>query len=114
MKDFSWEWTEDMGEISGFGGGYEESCKRYMRIALAYFCAFPDEFKRFLQEEKTDDEKKALNKLEYQIGSVMDNGWDSGASGAQIMAAFSHAARVYRFGWESYKKEMRERRIRNE
>ena len=35
-------WTEDMGEISGFGGGYEEACRRMVWAGLAWLEGRPN------------------------------------------------------------------------
>ena len=36
------EYTKDMGEISGFGGGYEEACRKMVLAGLDWFDANPD------------------------------------------------------------------------
>ncbi len=36
-----YEWTDDMDEISGFGGGYEQDCRDMLAAALAWLDAHP-------------------------------------------------------------------------
>lgn len=65
----AYEWEPGMGEISGFGGGYEECCRAMLKAALEWLDAHPTADPKFhgfkgvygIAMEDNDD-AKALSK----------------------------------------------------
>lgn len=88
--------TPDMGEISGFGGGYEEACQKMMLVGLDHLSASPPVDKDHLTEQEWD-------KLRDVVGDSED-----GCSGMMVGAASSHALYAFRSGWEAYQEKRRE------
>src|SRR5690348_4082112 len=91
-----------MQEISGFGGKYEDCCRRMLAAALSWLDDHPDadpKFGSFGQEENAD--AKALSSAALKAADEMGYG----ASGAQHGAAISHALWIRKYGWAAYVRE---------
>lgn len=107
------EWTDDMAEISGFGGGYELCCRRMISMGCAWWSEHPDANPRFRGFEgiyglidETNADAEALTK------AVIDAS-DGEATGAMHQAAITHImAWRHRFAgsWRAYQAEMRKPR----
>lgn len=102
-------WTEDMAEISGFGGGYEECCREMLRAGLRWYAEHPDAKPRFkgfkevfglLMEDNED--AKVLSKAVLEPGKA-----GGGATGAMHQAVIGHLFKIRRDGWEAYVEAMR-------
>lgn len=106
--------TEEMGEISGFGGGYEEACQDMLEAGVKWLLAnkpeslvmkeSPNIFGIILTE---GDEAEALSK------AVID------ASGGEATGAMHHAvmSRLHYInanGWDAYVKVLLERDKNND
>lgn len=101
------EWTEDMREISGFGGGYERTCRAMVSAGCKWLADHPTADPQFhgfknvygvIAED--NDDAKALSK------AVTDaSGGD--CSGAMHHASISHCLFAHKNGWEAYQTEMR-------
>lgn len=94
-------WRDGMGEISGFGGGYEEACRQMLRAGLHWLDAHPDVDPQFhgykgvfgvISEDNED--AKALSK------AVLDAVPD--CSGAMHQAAIGACLYVRKNGWDAY------------
>ena len=93
-----------MGEISGFGGGYEEACRRMVCSGVDWLIANGQNFAAFgigfmfgndAARQSFDDAVTAA---------------EPGCSGAMHGAASSHACSIFWKGWDHYAEVMRERR----
>ncbi len=101
----AYEWTPEMGEISGFGGGYEETCRRMVRQGLEWWDAHPDanpQYKGFKNVFGlvTDENKDATD-----LDNAMMTGIDD-ATGAMHQACLSAIFFIRKNGWEKYQAEM--------
>lgn len=96
MRD-KYPWEDNMGEVSGFGGAYEDACRTMIYSGLAWLegnkC--PD-----LEDTGTPDYKA----LEEAVASP-----EPGCSGAMHSAAMSHCLFISRNGWDKYVQEMKKR-----
>ena len=116
-----YDWRSGMGEISGFGGGYEAACRSMLVRALDFWDEQGDSFdpKYHSYENITGvmvDDNADAKKLD---GAIMDaevvygNGererCGDGASGAMHQATVSHAFFVRANGWEKYVERMSKR-----
>lgn len=102
------EWTEDMRQISGFGGGYERACRQMVSQGCRWWSEHPEADPRFKGFKDvfglTVDENDDAKALEAAIHADVD-----GASGAMHQGAVSHVFAWRRFGsWLAYQKMMRE------
>lgn len=101
--------TEAMGEISGFGGGYEQTCRNMLAAGLDWLDEHPNADPRFECFEgiygvlaDDNDDAKALSK-------VVVAGADGDCTGAMHHAVVSHCLFICKNGWERYVEEMSKR-----
>lgn len=102
----SYDFTESMGEISGFGGGYEQTCRNMLKAGLEWWDAHPaanPSFRAFNGVygliDETNEDAKALSK------AVID-GAGGDCTGAMHQAVISSIFWIRKNGWEKYVKEM--------
>lgn len=96
-----YSWRDGMGEISGFGGGYEEACRTMLRAGLRWLDAHQDADPKFsgyvgvfgIVDESNED-AKALSK------AVMDAVPD--CSGAMHHGVVKACLYVRKNGWDAY------------
>lgn len=110
QRETQYVFTDDMDEISGFGGGYEQTCRNMLAAALEWLDEHPQaepKFKGFkevygiLMEDNED--AKALSKAatDAALGDC---------TGAMHQATISHALWIKRHSWREYCQKMRERK----
>lgn len=97
---------ETMGEISGFGGAYEDACRQMLKDGLEYLDANPDCHPRFQGFEGVygllmddNDDAKALTKA--MMKTVTD------PSGAMHQAVCMALLGIRKHGWPFYVGKMR-------
>lgn len=98
------EWTEDMGEISGFGHGYERACRAMLDAAVTWFDAHPDRFKNKEGELALSSEHPDFAALETAILAA-----EPEPSGAMFGAVVGHAFFIRKNGVEKWSAGLRER-----
>jgi len=102
--------TDDMDEISGFGGGYEQTCRNMLAAGLEWFDDHPDADPQFhgfrgiqgLIVEDNDDAKSLSAAVEAGDGGT-------GCTGAMHQAVIRSCLFIRSDGWERYCDEMRKR-----
>ena len=111
LKDYlenkaKYKFTKDMGEISGFGGGYEMTCRAMLDAGLQWFDANPNADPKFhgyknvygiIQEDNKDAEE--LTK------AVVDASFDD-CTGAMVQAVISSCLFIRKNGWDHYTEAM--------
>jgi hypothetical protein len=90
-------WSETMGEISGFGGGYENACRDMVYAGLLWLETRPN---ADLSSSRTTDAKA----LDAHILKACP-----GCSGAMHGAAMNAVAYVAKNGWAKYAEAMTKR-----
>lgn len=104
-----YEFTDDMQELSGFGGGYEAGCRKMVVAGLRWWDAHPDADPKFvgwkgifgvLAENNADAE--ALTKV------ITDA--EDGCTGAMHQAAIGHILWIRRHSWLAYVAESKARK----
>ena len=100
-----YEFTEEMGEISGFGGGYEQCCRNMLKAGLEWLDANPESDPQFHGFENVyggicedNDDAKALSK------AVVDAADD--CTGAMHQAVVSKILWIKKNGWDKYVEAM--------
>ena len=101
------QYTEDMREISGFGGGYETTCRAMVLAGLDWFDAHSEATPKFhgykgiygIIGEDNEDAKSLSNAI---VTAAKD------CTGAMHQAAVSHVLAARDMGWEKYVEKMRE------
>jgi hypothetical protein len=112
------QYTDDMREISGFGGGYEAACRAMVLAGLAWFDAHPDADPHFKGMSnifglilEDNDQAKALTEAVLNAPVIADDGRHTlarhEATGAMHHAAINHIFAARRLGWDRYCAEMR-------
>lgn len=100
-----YEFTSEMGEISGFGGSYEQCCRDMLKIALEWHDKNPNAKPRFKGYEGIygicfSDNKDAKSLEKAIIDSI------EGCTGAMFQAVISTYFWVIQNGWDAYVREM--------
>jgi len=119
-----YEFTEIMGEISGFGGSYEAGCRAMLKAGLEWWDSNPSADPKFQGFEgvyglitETNEDAKALteavmdaevNHPEMSGGKPFKVG--SEATGAMHHAVISHILFIRAKGWDEYTKQMSEKK----
>lgn len=107
-------WSEDMGEISGFGGGYEQCCRDMVLAGIAWMDAHPDSDPKFhgfrdVYGVILEDNEDARGLAEAVIAAAKGE-----ATGAQHHACIGHVLAYRRLGWDRYCARLRERETSTE
>lgn len=104
--EIRYQFTPDMREISGFGGGYESTCRAMLAAGLSWLDDHPDaspEFKGFpgiygvISEE--NDDAKAMTQ------AVIDAA-EGDCTGAMHQATISAVLWIKANGWDAYVAKM--------
>ncbi len=115
-------WTDDMDEISGFGGSYEEGCRRMVSAGVAWLDENPalkhavmfEEYKNVVGiaiprgEPAKELEDAMLGAPIYVDGKLTTCG-EYGVTGAMMQYSVHHAIHAEKLGWPAYQEWMREK-----
>jgi len=101
-------WTDDMREISGMGGGYENACRKMVSAGMAWLV------------DHKDGQKPEMGTYEGITGIAFARN-DAGVSfsdavgkavedctGAMHQFSCAHAKKAFEMGWPAYQEFMRE------
>ena len=97
-----------MGEISGFGGGYEETCRNMLYGALAYLdehCATHEKKKQtvklFFDQLRSDSPTQ-----EHPLEKAIMDACKDDCTGAMHGAVVSHLQCIINNGWDKWAAKM--------
>jgi hypothetical protein len=101
-----YQYTDRCAEISGFGGGYEEACRKMVIAGAEWLDEHPGAdikvsgFKNVfgLTNPETDDAKK--------LEDVMVAATGGDCTGAMLHATTKHVLYILHNGWDAYIREM--------
>ncbi len=101
-----YEFTKQMGEISGFGNGYEQCCRDMLKAGLKWWDENPEADPQFhgfkgvygLIAEDNDDAKA--------LSEAVVKGSGDDCTGAMHQAVVSSIFYIHRNGWDKYVEEM--------
>lgn len=103
------QWSDDMGEISGFGGGYEATCRAMVLAGIKWIDEHPEADPHFTGYKniygiinEDNDDAKALTQ------AVIDAAGGD-CTGAMHQASIGHVLAYKKFGWDEYRKQLIER-----
>jgi hypothetical protein len=109
-RDGDLAWRPEMGEVSGFGGGYELCCRAMLRAGVRWLREHPDAkpvFKGFAEAFGICiEDNEAAKQLSEAVLAACPGG---GASGAMHQATVTAALWIHGNGWERYCEEMSKR-----
>lgn len=107
QRETKYSFTSDMGEISGFGGGYEQTCRNMLAAGLEWLDDHPEADPQFRGMEgvygiirEENDDAKALSE-------AVVAGADGDCTGAMHQAVISSCLWIRKNGWEAYCESMR-------
>lgn len=103
--DDKYAWRPGMGEISGFGGGYEQACRRMLRAGLAWLDAHPTADPKISTSNSVYGIIREDNVDAKELSAVVGNAED-GCTGAMHQAVMSSLLFIRKHGWEKYVEEM--------
>ncbi len=104
MDERVWKHTPEMGEISGFGGGYEEACQQMLHQGVAYLVSLGERRPEFEVEtyrgvfgicDLTGPDAEGL-----EAAVMAGDGF--GATGAMHQAVMMRLRFIAEHGWERY------------
>lgn len=100
-----YEFTKKMGEISGFGGGYEQTCRAMLKAGLEFWDNNPSldpKYKGFKNVYGIlADNNADAKKLDEAIVNAVND-----MTGAMHQAVISSIFFIHKNGWEKYVEEM--------
>ena len=105
-----YKFTDDMGEISGFGEEYEEACRRMLNAGLEWLDNNPDAEPLVTENPNiygiVEEHGKEAKQLSKAIASSVPD-----CSGAMHHAVISSCLWIKENSWEEYCTMMRERKL---
>lgn len=103
-------YSEKMDEISGFGGGYEDACRKMVIAGIKWCDDNPRKKPRYKTFKNvygiTVDENPAMLEMQKIMLEVV--GGD--CTGAMMQACMGHVMFIRENGWEKYVEEMTKRK----
>jgi len=106
-----YEWTEDMGEISQFGGAYEECCRDMLFAALEWFDEHPGAERLFTGSADPFRVMHGENEEARSLSEAIRKAAKARGGATEAMFRFTlHVALVVQEdGWEAFQEAMRHR-----
>lgn len=104
-----YEWEDGMGEISGFGGGYEAACRAMVKAGCEFLDSRPDLSPSFQESPQIfgvtlpDDQMKLVEEV-----MLAASGGD--CTGAMMHACSRAVLAIKAKGWDWYKGKMSEKK----
>lgn len=96
------DWT-GLKEISGFGGGYEETCRKMVKAGVEWLRAHPGADLRATHTPGVfPDLWGGTPDFKAFQDAMVEGGGDGDCTGAQVCAATHHALLIHRKGWDEY------------
>jgi hypothetical protein len=100
-----YEFTPEMREISGFGGAYEDMCRKMVVAGLEWFDAHPNADPHYHGYKNIygiiDDCNEDAKELDKAIFGICPD-----CTGAMHQATVSHVLWIHGHSWDEYVKKM--------
>lgn len=115
------QWSDDMGEISGFGGGYEAVCRAMTLAGIAWVDANPTADPHFhgykgiygiLSEDNDDAKAMVAAMMDAPVmfdGKEIQKRAGDDCTGAMHQASCQHVLAYKKLGWDEYRKQLQNR-----
>jgi hypothetical protein len=100
--DEPFAWQPGMGEISGFGGGYEQCCRTMLQAGLQWLSRNPDIALRFKMYENVVGIAVAENDDSEVLNEVLMDAAGGDCTGAMHQAVVSHILWIQHHSWDEY------------
>ena len=110
MSRTKYVFTEACGEISGFGGGYEDACRTMVITGMEWLDDNPDKAAYMIKTMNDTGTLKLDNPTLKQMQQAMEDACPGGGStGAMMGATSQHVIRAHEQGWQAYMDILEER-----
>ena len=106
MTDSSARYTEDMSEISGFGGSYEQACRDMVIAGVEWFKRQDDPDPTIKTYRNVTGIAIPENEDAEALEEAMLETLDESPTGAMFQAAVNHVLFAAENGWEAYAEKM--------
>lgn len=106
--------TEDMGEISGFGGGYETCCQDMLEAGMKWLSKHPKAILEGRVFQNIYGLLKADSPDAKQLEAVVLRAANGEATGAMHHAVMSRLFWISENGWDAYCSELMSRKVEKE
>lgn len=104
-----YKYTDKCDEISGFGGSYEDGCRKMVIAGMEWFDKHPQSDPKFTEYKNIYGFINDENEDATQLTDHMNKSIDNEATGAMMQACVNHVKYAYKHGWDNYIKKMEER-----
>ena len=99
-------WRGGMGEISGFGGGYELTCRKMLRAGLRWMKENPDAEPQFKGYKGIYGIIDTDNEAAEQLSEAVVSASGGDCTGAMHQAVISHCLMIAQHDWDWYCEQM--------
>ena|SRR5579863_3829163 len=103
--------TPDMGQISGFGGGYEACCQDMLEAGVNWLIAHTTADISVLENPQIYGIIKEGTPETEELSEVVLDGAKGEATGAMHHAVMSRLAFIAKNGWDAYCSTLRNRKF---
>lgn len=110
VKNSKYQYTDDMSEISGFGGDYERTCRLMVIRGLIWFDKNATKKPEFQSYENIYGIINETNDDAEELSKVITMGLD--CTGAMHQACIGHILGIQEMGWENYCEKSRLRKLK--
>ena len=100
-----YQYTEDMREISGFGGSYEAACRAMVVAGLEWLDKKAEAVPEFSTYENIYGVINAENEDAKELRRVMAEAAGDDPTGAMMQATIGHVLWIKKNGWDKYCEE---------
>ena len=107
MAEFDFE---GLPEISGFGGGYEEACRKMVVAGVKWLRDHPGAQLKAVQVSRIYPDIWADSPDMEAMQDAMADAVGGDATGAMVCATTKHALYIHRNGWEKYVADLKKAR----
>jgi hypothetical protein len=104
-------WTEDMQELSGFGGGYEDACRMMLQAGLAWFDAHPKAIVDFREAQGVYGWLKFTSDQGKEFEKAIVNACPDGPTGAMVHCVTRAVHFIRAKSWAEWCERKRANRI---
>lgn len=101
-----YEYTDKCDEISGFGGGYEEACRKMVIAGVEWFDINKEANPKFHGFKNIYGLIIEDNEEAEKLTKHMNESINGEATGAMMQSCLNHVKYVKHHGWEKYIQEM--------
>ncbi len=100
--------TDEMGEISGFGGGYEQCCRDMLEAGVAWLDAHPESDPQFSGYGRIYGVVNEDNDDAAALTAAIIDAAKGEATGAQHHAVVKRCLFIKKAGWDEYVRQCTE------